>query len=271
MDPPDGKPLPQINDLYQNLHDIISSAAYLSIRIRASPTIFYLVDMAPGQFYMRDDQVSLDREGWTRSKEAVMRAYNASRTANIAERGEANREVARLSNERNLDTRAGRKALEYQRRVTAQEPRPPAHEYRAMVKIGVWPSVKRFKPGSAEDERREREHPNGKIPLYEKNGSREYEICRAAVVCYYGKTARTIDDRANLADYVEEQGALLSRPSIWWPSIIPTRSVIAAGSTAAVITGAWFLQEQIKEKTGFSWESFAPVVDFLDDLANQYR
>ncbi|TVY88802.1 hypothetical protein LAWI1_G004798, partial [Lachnellula willkommii] len=198
LDPSAGKTIPDPANQYQSLHNLISSAAYLSLAVRMSPTIFFWVDVSPGTFYDQDDQTSLDNTSYTRSKHAVLNAYTAARRQWVAEKQEIDDMVADLERRGQITTRKGTKAKQRQAAIQTQAPRQPTYEYRAMAKIGVWPSIKRFKPGSAEDEKRENEKPGEKIPLYMKNGSREYEISKGAVVCYYGKVERKDDGRVGL-------------------------------------------------------------------------
>ncbi|TVY34420.1 hypothetical protein LOCC1_G007075 [Lachnellula occidentalis] len=259
----DGKTTPDPAHQYQSLHNLISSAAYLSLTVRMSPTIFFWVDVSPGTFYDQDDQTSLDSISYTRSKHAVTSAYTSARSQWVAEKQEIDDLVADLESRGQIATRKGTKAKQRQAAIQTQAPRQPSYEYRAMAKIGVWPSIKRFKPGSAEDEKRENDNPSEKIPLYMKNGSREYEISKGAVVCYYGKTERKDDGRFGLEEFVE------LKQKEWNPKV---RELVGKTPIIATIVGASALgilalafKYQIAEKTGIDFH-FGDAVDFVNGV-----
>ncbi|TVY29964.1 hypothetical protein LHYA1_G001328 [Lachnellula hyalina] len=263
LEPSDGKTIPGPANQYQSLHNLISSAAYLSLAVRMSPTIFFWVDVSPGTFYDQDDQTSLDNISYTRSKHAVTSAYTIARSQWVAEKQELDDLVADLEMRGQITTRRGTKAKQRQAAMQTQAPRQPTYEYRAMAKMGVWPSIKRFKPGSAADEERENENPREKIPLYMKNGSREYEISKGAVVCYYGKMGRRQDGRVGLEEFVE----LKQRE--WDPTVgmvVGKRPMIATivGASALGILALAF-KYQIAEKTGIHFH-FGEAVDFINGV-----
>jgi hypothetical protein len=261
LEPQNGKTIPDPRNQYQSLHNLISSAAYLSLAVRMSPTIFFWVDVTPGTFYDRDEQTSLDNISYTRSKQAVTDAYHSARAQWVDRKKVIDDTVTYLENRGLITTRKGTKAKQRQAAIQTQVPRQPPYEYRAMAKIGVWPSIKRFKPGSAEDEKRERDNPCEKIPLLMKNGDREYEISWSVVLCYYGKIERKDDGRVSLEEYVQE------KQRKWDPTgrgfEMGKRPIIAsilAASALGILVLAF--KYQIQEKTGITFH-FGDEVDFV--------
>ena len=58
---------------------------------------------------------------------------------------------------------------------------PPSRTHRALIKLSVWPVIRRYTPGSlAEDSETNK-------PLHEKDGFRIFLIAKAGVVAYYGR------------------------------------------------------------------------------------
>lgn len=256
LEPSDGKTIPDPANQYQSLHNLISSAAYLSLAVRMSSTIFFWVDVSPGTFYDQDDQTSLDNISYTRSKHAVINAYTAARSQWVAEKQEIDDLVADLESRGQITTRKGTKAKQRRAAIQTQAPRQPSYEYRAMAKIGVWPSIKRFKPGSAEDEKRENDNPGEKIPLYMKNGSREYEISKGAVLCYYGKVERKDDGRVGLEEFVEQKQREWD-PTVRALEVAPTIATIVGASALGILALAY--------KTGIHFH-FGEAVDFVNGV-----
>ena len=58
---------------------------------------------------------------------------------------------------------------------------PPSRTHRALIKLSVWPVIRRYTPGSAAED----SEPNK--PLHEKDGFRIFLIAKAGVVAYYGR------------------------------------------------------------------------------------
>ncbi|KAF4635007.1 hypothetical protein G7Y89_g3089 [Cudoniella acicularis] len=267
MAPPKGTVIPSIVDQYQALHDLVSNAAYLSICVRLSPTIFFWVDVTPGTYYDRDDHTFLDIRSWTQSKQNVVDFYNSQVLEHKNELAIAENVVKDLEAQGKGNTRRGRATRQRLVEIQTVAPKALIYEYRAMAKISVWPSIKRFKPGSAEDEKKEREDPGNKIPLYKKNGSREFEVSKGAIVVYYGKTNRRNDERRlSLAEFVRQKQKE-------WPvdaegDLGLTMKTAIPVAVLAASVGYWVLGEQVKEKLGFD---FGSAVEFVGDLMSRVR
>jgi hypothetical protein len=170
-----------IQDLHQSLHNIVSRAAYLSICIRLSPTIFHFVDVSPGTPYDYDDQHNLNSEIYTKSKEAVLEIHRRNLHRWTIERDDAALSVEAFPTDSDKNSREGKRAIEKHNAILDNPPTPPGRVYRAICKIGVWPIINRYKPGSDEDDKVLEQ------PLHEKNGQRIVQICKSAIVCYYGR------------------------------------------------------------------------------------
>jgi hypothetical protein len=199
--PKDGAKNPRVEDQYQALHNIIALAAYLSLCIRLSPTIFYFSNVSPNTPYEQDEQHSVDAGGYTTSKQAVVTAYRAVAAAYQKKRAELEREIAKLKAAGNSDTSRGfRKALAKLNAHIAAQPDPPGQTHEALTKIGVWPNISRFKPGAPEDD-------DAKTPLESRLGFRILEVSKSAVVCYYGAESRAkrAEGRVRLEDFVERK------------------------------------------------------------------
>lgn len=270
LEPEADKKIPDPANQYQSLHNIISSAAYLSLCVRMSPTIFFWVDVSPGTYYERDEHTSVDPVSYTRSKQAVVNAYNTARNEWVHAKKEIDFMVTELNFRGQSDTRKGVKAKQQQIAIQTQAPRQTAYEYRAMAKIGIWPSIKRFKPGSAEDEQREKNNPCDPIPLFQKNGSREYEISKAAVLCYYGKLERKDDGRVGLEEFVERKKKAYGFSGM--PGLVVGKCPVVASVFGATALGilAYALRFQIEEKTGINFD-FGDPVEFLNGIAGMIR
>lgn len=199
--PKDGAKNHRVQDQYQALHNIIALAAYLSLCIRLSPTIFYFSNVSPNTPYDEDQQHSVDARGYTKSKEAVVTAYRAAAAAYQQKRAELEREIAKLKAAGKSDTsRVFRKAQAKLDAHIAAQPDPPGQMHEALTKIGVWPNISRFKPGTQEDD-------ETATPLASRRGCRIFEVSKSAVVCYYGPESRAkrAEGRVRLEDFVEQK------------------------------------------------------------------
>ncbi|KAI9744442.1 MAG: hypothetical protein M1818_001971 [Claussenomyces sp. TS43310] len=145
---------PPLLSLYQALNDIVSKAGYLSLCMRLESSIFYLQSENPGSRFDEDDHQCLDTHYYQCSKENVARAQ-------VRSQGPPGQEV---------------------------HPRT----YRALTKIAVWPSIKRFKPG------------NG-LAGGKKNGFRIFDVCKAGVVSYWGSTDPKARAHMGLKEWCAEQ------------------------------------------------------------------
>jgi len=182
--PTDGRANPQMADQYQALHNIISTAAYLSICIRLSPTIFYFTALAPNTPYDPADQHSLESLLYTHSKAAVLHSRTVALSLFQNRTSHLTTTLARLQTAGHRPTsriyRRAQAALDSHLRT---QPQPLSRTHRALVKIAIWPAIRRFKPGSSQDERLN-------IPLETRDGFRIFDVGKAAAVFYYGMENR---------------------------------------------------------------------------------
>ena len=174
-----------MDEQYQELHNIMASAAYLSLCIRLSPTIFYFTDVSPNALYDPDDQHSVDGEAFANSKAKTVRKHDTSVAAWRAKRALLQAEVSRFRQPgMNANSRAGRKATKELADFTNPNI-PIGRTHRALTKIGIWPNIRRFKPGSKEDDVNEER-------LADRDGFRIFELSKSAVLCYFGVESRIV-------------------------------------------------------------------------------
>jgi hypothetical protein len=228
--PPDGATVPKLWDRYQDLHNIISQAAYLSLCIRLSPTIFYFTPLSPGEAFQPNDQHCLETQVFTTSKAKVVADYGAAfkpwnekrialekRLAdlkvegqtgvNVVKQGEgktakggrvkgkareadAKEAQANQAKAREAEAKAKKEIRQAQSDLEAHNKTNPRHygfSYRALTKVCAWPNIRRFKPGSLEQEK-------ANTPLELRTGFRIYEVSKSAAVMYFGT-----EDRAERA------------------------------------------------------------------------
>lgn len=148
------------------LRNLVAEAAYLATAIRLSPTIFFASDVQPREEYDEDEHKNLDDEGYSRSKKAVVDSYSRSRNAEAG--GPA----------------GGEKRWE--------------RTHRALTQIAIWPSIKRFLPGSGD------EHDSA-LPIYQRDGMRIVEITPACVASFYGQSIPSAADTVRLGDWIREK------------------------------------------------------------------
>jgi len=80
------------------------------------------------------------------------------------------------------------------------QPIPPTRTHRAMCKISLWPSIRRYKPGGALDDGLP------PVPLEQRDGFRIREITKAVVSDYFGESDRQKRfERERLEDFVKEK------------------------------------------------------------------
>lgn len=182
MQPRLGVPLPTIEDQYQELHNLVSTAAYLSLCTKLSATIFTFNDISPGTHWDDKDQYNLEADLYFQSRKAVFENYEHQRKAWNERLKKLNAEVDALKNAGKEDTRAGDKAPQALAAHQTAIPSDPGRDYRAMCKIGVWPVITRYKPGGDEDDEK------GECSRFvrEKDGFRILRLAKGAVVLYYG-------------------------------------------------------------------------------------
>jgi hypothetical protein len=185
--PPSSASIPNLWDQYQDLHNIISHAAYLSLCIRLSPTIFYFTPLSPGEAFQPDDQHCLETQIFASSKAQVVANYDeALKTWNE----EIPRLEQRIMELKTSDSVPQKDVLQAIKDLNGHEKMNPKHygySFRAMAKVCVWPNIRRFKPGSLEEEQ-------ANTPQELRTGFRIYEVSKSAAVMYFGT-----EDRAERA------------------------------------------------------------------------
>lgn len=229
----DGGPNQKVEDQYQALHNIIAIAAYLSICIRLSPTIFYFSTVTPSTPYSEADHHSVDSDGWTRSRDAVLKAFGAKNEAYDKKKEALEGELAKLKAAGKSETsRVFKYAQAKLDAHVAAQPKPPSHTHAALTKVGAWPNISRFKPGTREDD-------DARVPLEKRKGFRIFEVCKSAVVCYYGLEqgrAKRAVKRVRLEDFAKEKVKRFGKRG----SAVG-KSVVIAAAAAAVAGIPYFL------------------------------
>ncbi|KAE8450620.1 hypothetical protein EG329_005964 [Mollisiaceae sp. DMI_Dod_QoI] len=152
--PPDGTTTPKIIDLYQALHSLISNAAYLSIAVRLSPTIFYFTPLSPGDTYDANDHLNFSMLAYTISKQTVIDNHQKATDAYSLAAKPKERTYKRLVRAGREHTAEGNAAFTQLQEVQKTAPQNPGSTHRALVGIASWPVVTRFKAGGEEDDER---------------------------------------------------------------------------------------------------------------------
>lgn len=228
--PFDGGSNRTIDDQYQALHNIIALAAYLSICIRLSPTIFYFSSVRPNAEYDPDDQHCVEPEVYIKSKDTVVQEYLDDAIDHQKKTEELQKEINSLNARgKGPNSRAGKKAkAKLDAHTWSRKPLERTHA--ALTKIAVWPSIKRFKPGTQEDD-------YAAVPLEHRKGFRIFDISKSAVVSYYG-----VDDdverskgRTKLADFVEKKVKMHGKKELELSSGVPFIMKVTAAVAAAWI------------------------------------
>ena len=278
---PDGAEIPSLWDQYQDLHNVISHAAYLSLCIRLSPTIFYFTSLSPGEAFQPDDQHTLETHIFTASKaqivadyDAVLKPWNEKRIAlqkhlaDLTEEDETGGSVAEQDKHGRPNTQgaiarareAARKEARARKRNTPEaklkretdikeaqaeleacsktSPRHYGFSYRAMAKVCAWPNIRRFKPGSLEEEQ-------ANTPLQFRTGFRIYDVSKSAAVMYFGTEDRV--DRARqrvcLRGLVEEKQREYGAKKWEGGGVVRAAAAYALGLAAFAALPAWALGE----------------------------
>lgn len=81
LQPEKKKDNPQLLDQYQALYNIVCTAAYLAVTIRASPSIMQFVHVMPGDPYDPDDHTTVDISTYNKSKTRAVTIYDTKRDA----------------------------------------------------------------------------------------------------------------------------------------------------------------------------------------------
>ncbi|KAF8852203.1 hypothetical protein BDZ45DRAFT_116349 [Acephala macrosclerotiorum] len=202
--PPPGCAIPQVVDLYQALHSLISNAAYLSLAMHLSPTIFYFTPLSPGDTYLAEDHLNLSMLSYTASKQAVIDGFAAASAEQKKLSKAKELLVKRLKKQGKEHTAAGAAAAAKVAEIKTLAPTNPGNTHRAMVGIASWPVVTRFKPGGEEDDN---EKPAGVAYLPDKDGFRIFQISKGGGVFYFGRERRGGDmgERTRLRHWVREK------------------------------------------------------------------
>ncbi|TGO27593.1 hypothetical protein BPAE_0039g00030 [Botrytis paeoniae] len=184
---------PKATALYQALHNIFSSAAYLSICIRISPTIIHTVSLLPGTAYKPDEHTSILQNSWTLSKTVVQNNWNRDREELEIERAEAEGYVIAYRNagKARLESDAGLRALRRLKDVQKKlaDHKPPGFTHEAGVKIAIWPVTKRYWAGNS--------NPGGDM-----DGQSVFNVTTAGAVFYYKEKGKPAEP---LLDFVAEK------------------------------------------------------------------
>jgi len=217
-------------------------AAYLSICIRLSPTIFYFSNVLPNTRYEEEEHHSVDEECYLRSKGAVVEAYNVELRAYDDKKKRLQNRMARLTAACRGDT--SRAIMNARQKLNAHirtEPYGPEHRYEPMAKIGVWPNINRFKPGTPEDD-------DVDTPLDDRRGFRIFEISKSAMVCYFGTedTEKKAQQRVTVEDFVTKKVKKYGQRGNYIGKGLVLAAVVAAAATAGIpyllygwTLGAW--------------------------------
>lgn len=227
--PKDGHPNRKIADQYQALHNIVSVAAYLSICIRLSPTIFFFSHASPNMPYDREDQSCVSMRAYNLSKRKVVVAYNKNKAAYETKKQKLQGAIDHLEAAGKSATsrvyRSARQKLDSHLRT-----RPPTLQstYRALAKICIWPSITRYKPGTKEDDDAER-------PLEERDGFRAFEISKSGVACYYGfaDRAQRAKTEISLVEFVKNKKAKFGKKE----PLLHRRTLLAAVAAVTATAG----------------------------------
>jgi hypothetical protein len=188
----------RVEDQYQALHNIMASAGYISLCIRLSPTIFYYSEVLPGETYSPEDQFSTETPLYSESKDIVTSKYQRAFKVWDEKLKDLEAELAPLEEVGELTSLA--KIEEKLEEHAKKRLLPPSRTHRALVKIGIWPNIRRFKPGGLEDEKKAEK-------LENRDGFRIHDITKSAVVCYFGidNHVKRAETRIPLAQFVKEK------------------------------------------------------------------
>ncbi|KAG4427531.1 hypothetical protein IFR05_016987, partial [Cadophora sp. M221] len=218
LPPPVGTPAPLITSLYQSLHNLVSQAAYLSLCVKLTPSIIQMHDLRPGDRWHPDDMHCLDTEAFVDSKRTIGDDWRQERHS-IRVRAGKKRVLMegledKLSGEDEGEGEGGREEMEkryrkvrgeceeLERRLAEKDSNPPSFTHRALIKLAVWPVIRRYTPGSAEEEKDGKRSGGSKKPLREKDGFRIFMIGKGAVLAYCGREVKREDEYCGLGEWV---------------------------------------------------------------------
>lgn len=122
-------------------------------------------------------------------------------------------------------------------RLDNATPTPPGQNYRSLTKIAVWPTIMRYKPGSAADDTTSM--PDGPLRQSEKDGMRIMQISRGAVVNYYGRTDSEKPKKVMLRKWVKGKREKYGPRKPGVLGIFAATTAVSAVFYGALVLGGW--------------------------------
>ncbi|KAK6612527.1 hypothetical protein H4I96_01740 [Botrytis cinerea] len=228
--------VPKATALYQSLHNILSSAAYLSICIRISPTIMHTVSLIPGTAYKPEEHTSIFQNSWTLSKTIVQNNWQRDGEELEAERARAEGYVLGYKNagvgriESNAGLRALRRLQDVQKKLA--DHKPPGYTHQASVKIAIWPITKRYWAGNSK--------PGGDM-----DGQSVFDVTTAGAIFYYKEKDRPVEP---LLEFVAQKKKKLGRRYRRAKDLLAVLGLLSLGALAVlffVVAITEFLKESM--------------------------
>jgi hypothetical protein len=229
--------LPTMEEQYQALHNIIASAGYISLCIRLSSSIFYMTDVSVNENYDPEEQYCTESEIYKASRDKVKAKYDHDVEIWTRKDNGLKKKLRLLRKPKDLDAEM--------KEHDAEKPIPVERLYRAMAKISIWPNIRRFKPGSEEDEKEN-------LPLEKRDGFRIHEITKSAVVCYFGieSAATRIKTRVPLDRFVKDKERMLGTRL----DIGPGAWLYAAAAAVPIVVALYTQSEWLQESAALLWD-----------------
>lgn len=215
--------VPKATALYQSLHNILSSAAYLSICIRISPTIMHTVSLIPGTAYKPEEHTSIFQNSWTLSKTIVQNNWQRDGEELEAERARAEGYVLGYKNagvgriESNAGLRALRRLQDVQKKLA--DHKPPGYTHQASVKIAIWPITKRYWAGNSK--------PGGDM-----DGQSVFDVTTAGAIFYYKEKDRPVEP---LLEFVAQKKKKLGRRYRRAKDLLAVLGLLSLGALAVLL------------------------------------
>lgn len=214
----------------------MSTAAYLSLCIRTSETIFQFVPSGTGETWSNEEHVCLDLEGYGASKRQVFDKYSLEHDRWEEKRKKAQRLIDRLTDAGREDSRQFKTATIALETILKEKPKDPDMTHRPLVRISVWPAIRRYKPGSDDDDKAAAK---GKVKaLAERDGMRIFGISMAGVVVHFVEKDRDwLEAGKDLGAWVEEKRGIFGRTERGWG--VGGAATLAAGAVVAAGLALW--------------------------------
>lgn len=190
--------------------------------MRLSPTIFHFPEVNPSEPYNEDDHCSVEAGSYSASKEVVTSVYTELQNKFEAKEKKLKTELAALKTRR--DIKKTKKKEGEIKAHRSERQMSPGRSHRGLVKISIWPNIRRYEPGSMDD----------KIineKLQHRDGMRIIEISKSAVLCYFGVESRVrrANERMSLESYILEKNPLFgTQPVKADPGVTSTQLLYAA-------------------------------------------